>query len=341
MNDLEVEILDTISNIHKNKWNNLVEQSKLGSFFHRYEWLKAIEDGIGLEPRHILVLKDEFPIGIFPNFIQDISKTPFKKLFSVEPGHGGPIIINREKQVLDLMLEKIPKICKGNIVCHYVRTRDIDCIRYERHFEKMGYSPILRHCRFVIDLNKTYKGIKASMSRRRRQEIDIVHKKDFEIKDEEINYENLKNFHRGYKKVMHRVGSSAYPFEFFRSLKDNVSDRIKIFTAIVEGKQVGKHFYLLNKEQSSLFALFLDIDPSNFKYYPSILLHDYAIRWGIENNYKNYDFDYAIADFNDGLFKFKCEFGAQAIPMISWEKGYSIIGWNLFKVVRDIYKKFK
>ena len=70
MNNLKVEIIDTISNINKNKWNNLVEQSKLGSFFHRYEWLKAIEDEMGLEPRHIVVTKDEYPIGVFPNFIQ-------------------------------------------------------------------------------------------------------------------------------------------------------------------------------------------------------------------------------------------------------------------------------
>ena len=85
MNNLKVEIIDAISNINKNKWNNLVEQSKLGSFFHRYEWLKAIEDELGLEPRHILVTKDENFVGVFSNFIQKIPKAPIRKLFSVEP----------------------------------------------------------------------------------------------------------------------------------------------------------------------------------------------------------------------------------------------------------------
>ena len=120
MTNLKVEVHDSILDINKNQWNNLVEQSKLGSFFHRYEWLKSIEDGMGLEPRHIVVTKDECPIGIFPNFIHSIPKIPLRKLFSVEPGYGGPVIIGQEKQVLDLMLEKISKICKGNIIFHQV-----------------------------------------------------------------------------------------------------------------------------------------------------------------------------------------------------------------------------
>ena len=103
---------------------------------------------------------------------------------------GGPVIIGQEKRILDLMLKKISRICSRNIICHHVRMRNTDYIRYEQYFEKMGYRPVLRYCRFVIDLNKTYEEIKASMNRRRRQEIDIVHKKDFEIKDEKINYEN-------------------------------------------------------------------------------------------------------------------------------------------------------
>ena len=83
MTNLKVEVHDSILDINKNQWNNLVEQSKLGSFFHRYEWLKAIEDGMGLEPRHIVVTKDESLVGIFPNFIHSIPKIPLRKLFSV------------------------------------------------------------------------------------------------------------------------------------------------------------------------------------------------------------------------------------------------------------------
>ena len=341
MNNLKVEIIDTIANINKNKWNNLVEQSKLGSFFHIYEWLKAIEDGMGLEPRHIVVTKDEYPIGIFPNFILNIPKIPFRKLFSVEPGYGGPVIIGQEKRILDLMFGKISKICKGNIIFHYIRTQNTDYIRYEQYLEKMRYRPVLRYCRFVIDLTKTYEEIKANANRSIKRELKALSKKDFEIKDEKINYENLEDFYEGYKKVMKRVGSKGHPFEFFRCLMDNIPNRVKIFTAVVDGKQVGKHFYLLDKEQSSLIAFVLDMDPSNFKYNPSVLLHDYAIKWGIEHNYKKYDFEYTIADFNDGLFEFKHQFGGQVIPLIVWEKGYSTIGWNLFKVARNIYKKFR
>jgi predicted N-acyltransferase len=340
MNNLKVEIIDTISNINKNKWNNLVEQSKLGSFFHRYEWLKAIEDEMGLEPRHIVVTKDGYPIGIFPNFIQKIPKAPIRKLFSVEPGYGGPVIIGQEKQVLDLMLEKISKICKGNIIFHQVMTGNIDYIRYERYFEKMGYRPVLRYCRFVVDLNKTYEEIKANMSSGRRRNLSKILNKDFEVKDEIINYENIKDFYEGYKKVIRRLDTDALPFQFFINLKNSLRDRIKIFTAIVEGKQAGKLLYIIDKEQSSFYYCFSAINELNFKYHSAELLHLYAIKWAMENNFKKYDFGYSITDFDDGLFKFKHQFGIPAVPLILWEKGYSMVGWNLFKVTRSIIKKF-
>lgn len=279
MANLKVQVCNSISDINKNQWNNVVKQSELGSFFHRYEWLKTIEEGIGLEPKHIVVLKNKNILGIFPNFIQSIPKTPIRILCSVEPGFGGPLMETQEKHVLDLMIKKISHICKGNIILHHIRTPDPGYIRYEQYFEKEGYRPILRYCGFEIDLkNKTYEDVKGDMSRSKRQRLDKISKKDIKIKIEEINYENLRDFYEGYVKVMKRVGSGAYPFQFFKSLKNEMQDEMKIFTAIVDGKKVGRHLYLLDKNRSILYALLLDIDSSNFKYNSSELIHDFALK---------------------------------------------------------------
>ena len=69
MSNLKVEIYDSINDINKNQWNNIVEQSNLGSFFHRYDWIKSIEHGRGLavpypwETWHeILVLDDDMTV---------------------------------------------------------------------------------------------------------------------------------------------------------------------------------------------------------------------------------------------------------------------------------------
>ena len=339
MSNLKAEVHDHINSINKNQWDNLVEQSQLGSFFHRYEWIKSIEDGIGLEAKHLIILKDNNLAGIFPNFKTRIIKAPFNQLISITPGFGGPIITGNEKEVLDLMLKTVSKMCRGNIILHCITTLSPGYQRYNLFLLKNGYQPNLDYCRFIIDLNNNWEEIKSNMKSGRRRILNKALKQNFEVYDERLNDSNIKDFYEKYKKVMDRLGEDAYPFEFFVCLKKRIEDRIKIFTAKVDGKQAGKLLYILDKEQSSLHYFFSAVEESNFKYHASELIHQYAIKWGIQNNYEKYDFGGTGSSFNDGLFKFKEEFGGQLVPTLTWEKSHSLIRWNLFKIGRYFYRR--
>jgi len=339
MSNLKVEVHDHIDSINKNQWNNLIEQSQLGSFFHRYEWLKSIEEGIGLTAKHIVVLKKDNLIGVFPNFKACIIGVPFNQLISITPGFGGPIITGNEKEVFVLMLKMVSKICKKDIISHCITTLNPGYQRYNLFLVKYGYQPNLDYCRFVIDLNRTILDINSKMNKKRRYNLKKAKSNKFEIVDEKIDEDNLKDFFNVYSKVMKKIEGVEYPFQFFISLKNNLQDRIKMFSAKVDRKKVGKHLYFLDKEQSSLHHFFSGVFESDFKYYPSELLHEHALKWGIQNNYKKYDFGGTGSNFNDGLFKFKEEFGGQLVPTLTWEKGYSLIRWNLFKIGRYFYRK--
>ena len=339
MSYLKVEVHKNICEINKDHWNNLVEQSKLGSFFHRYEWLKSIEQGKKLEGNHIIVMKDRNIVGILPNFVIGIKKTPFNQLASTVPGFGGPIIIGSEKEVLDIMLKTVSKICRKNIISHCITTLDFSYVRYNHYLIKNGYIPNLNYCRFIIYLNKNIVDIKSEMDKSKKSNLKKAHSNDFIIKDEKLDENNLKDFYKVYIKVMEKVGGDAHPLQFFLTLKNNLQERMKMFGVFVKKKQVGRHLYFLDKEQSSLHHFFSAIEESNFKYHPSELLHEYAIKWGINNNYKRYDFGGTGSKFNDGLFKFKEEFGGQVVPTLTWEKGYSHFRWTLFKIGRYIYNK--
>lgn len=341
MTRLNVEVHNTISTISKNQWNNVVEQSRLGSFFHRYEWLKAIEDGIGLNPRHIMVLKSGAPIGVFPNFITKIENTPFSRLVSSSPGFGGPLISTDENEVIDLMFSSISNICSGSIISHLIKALDSAYIRYGQYLEGIGYKPNLKNTRFIIDLNEKWENIKSNVGRGKKRKIKNAYTQNFEVKDEEINSININQFYEIYKRAMGRVNGVIHPQSFFNNLERTLSKRVKIFSAIVDGVDVGKHLYFIDDEQFSLHHFFSAVDESNFKYYPSELLHAHAIQWGIENGYKYYDFGGTSAHFNNGLFKFKEEFGGKAVPTLTWEKSYSRLRWSLFRTGVYLYKKIR
>ena len=203
MTNLKVEVYDSISEIKKNQWNNVVESSKLGSFFHRYEWLKAVEDGIGLKAKHIQVLKNANPVAIFPNFITNIETTPFKRLSSGDPGFGGPIIISEEKQVLNLLVKHVSKICTGKIISHYISALSSDYLRYGIFFEKNGYRAYFGDCRFIIDLDKPLEKIKSQMDSAKRRVLKKISPDEYIITDENITDDNLKVF---YEKLLFSTG---------------------------------------------------------------------------------------------------------------------------------------
>ncbi|KYK27618.1 hypothetical protein AYK20_02505 [Thermoplasmatales archaeon SG8-52-1] len=339
MSNLKVEIYDNINDINKNQWDNIVEQSYLGSFFHRYGWIKSIEEGIGYKGKHLIISKNDNLVGILPNFKTRIIKAPFNQLISITPGFGGPIITGNEKEVLDLMLKSLSKMCRGNIILHCITTLNPGYQRYNNALVKNGYQPNLDYCRFVIDLDRDIKDIILKMDKKRRYNLKKGSDNEFKITDEKFDDTNLKDFFDVYTRVMEKIDGVKYPFNFFISLKKNLHDRIKMFSVKVNGKKVGQHLYFLDKEQSSLHHFFSAVSESDFKYYPSELLHEHGLKWGIQNNYKKYDFGGTGSDFNDGLFKFKEEFGGHLVPTLTWEKSHSLIRWNLFKVGRYFYRK--
>jgi predicted N-acyltransferase len=311
----------------------------LGSFFHRYEWLNAVEYGIGLKAKHIIISKNDNPIGIFPNFIIGIRKTPLHKLISITPGFGGPIVTTNEKEVMELILKTVSKLCRKDIISHQISTLSNSYIRYGQFFEKNGYKSNLSGCRFVVHLSKPYEKIYSNMSSARRRALNKIANKNFDIKVEDISNIDLDKFYISYKEVMKRVDGGMLPFSFFTWLKNEVNERIKIFSANIEGRQVGSILCFLDEEQSSIHYFFSAIEEINFKYYPSELLHDFVIRWGKEHNYETYDFGATGSDFYDSLFKFKEEFGGKVVPIIFWEKFYSKIGWSFFQIGKSIFRK--
>jgi predicted N-acyltransferase len=178
--------------------------------------------------------------------------------------------------------------------------------------------------RFYIDLNTDLKHTLLSIKKRRRHNIKTTFKKNFKVNDEEINQVNMNRFYESYTLAMKKVNGIVLPHSFFLSIMKNIPDRIKIFTASVEGKAVGRCLFLQDTEQSTFRALFAGIEPSNFKYFPYEMIHWYAIKWALKHKFNIYDLGRNKSDFRNGGFRFKEQFNAQVAPSLSWVKRYSL-----------------
>ena len=337
---LHCTIHSSIASINKTSWNQFILRSPFSSIYFRYEFLQSIEEGTNFQPRHIVITKDGNIIGIFPNFIQPIPNLPFNILFSMNPGYAGPIIGKHEHQVINLMIDQIKKICTKTVLSHYIQTNQPGFIRYHHFLKEHGYKLNLRYSQSLIQLkHKNYQQIKKNYDRSKIHELNKMKHKNIELIHEPINQQSLTLFHKGYKKTMQRVGGIAYPLTLLAALNKNLPNRFKLIKITYNNQTIGRKLYLIDTEQQTLHAWILSIQPQHFKYYPSTLIHDYMIQWSIKNNLHTYDFGYTLADYHDGLFRYKQEFGTQQTPLLQWEKSYSPIPLKLIKKGGNLYKK--
>ena len=348
MVSLSCNVVDSIKDINENQWNNLVSQSELGTVFHRAGWLRSIEEGLDYEPKHVIVRKNGNPVAACPNFVSkvdmpfelpiDVAKLGFAQLASVTPGFGGPLITGNRKQSLGAIFNAIEEASEWNSIVHRMRILDPTHIQYAQSLRARNYTPSLLYCRLWLPLDD-YQRILDEMDKERRKEIRKAKANDSEVVEEDVTRESMRDFYTEYRKTIERTDGTRYPFSFFEALATHLGDRIEIFTAVVDGQPVGKHLYLRDDEQNSLHYFFAGVDERYFEYSSPTLLHDYAIRWGIDNGYSTYDFGGTSSNYQDGVFEYKRKFGSRIEPVYEWERGQSTIRWKSYRAARKRHLK--
>lgn len=334
---LEVRSLESVEEANENQWNNVVEQSDLSCVYHRHEWIRAIEAGTEREPRHLVVSKKGNPIAVFPNFVTDLGGV--RQLTSVAPGYGGPIAMTEEESAMELLLDEVSGICTWPVLFNALRTYDQRYVRYHDMLKERGYGVAVLSCRFTLDLAQGWDGIFDGMHSERRRGIRRGHDHEFEVVDVDVTAESLSEFYEDYETVMNRVGFPVEPRSFVLELR-RMADRVKIFALDVDGEERGKYLYLLDDEQSTLQHLYTAVTEDHFEYHAPELLHEHAIRWGIDEGYEAYELRGSQPDFRNGVFRFKEYFGARSVPLLTWERGRPSPALTALKVGRSWYRRY-
>jgi len=337
MTGLKVEV-GTISEKDKNNWNNAVEQSQEGGFFHRYEWLKLIEKGLGLEPYHIIVKKGGAIIGGFPNFVEKLRKAPFKRLASI--GIGGFFIVSEKEEFLQLLIAKAEE--KRGVMSHRIQTDGYKYIKYSQWLtNSYGYKLSLDTCKFIIDIDRPFKSIETNMSKYKRRDIRKIDESPLKIEEPEITKENLELFYSLYKETMERVQGIPMPISFFTLLSNEDNKEIvKLFLAKYKDNVVAAFLHLLDNSNSVIYEFFAGTKEEFFEHKPNDLLRKHSILWAQDNGFHTYDMGGTVANFTNGIFEFKRRWGGQVFPYLTWEKPLSKWRWCSYRVGLKIYKRW-
>ncbi|WP_254271050.1 lipid II:glycine glycyltransferase FemX [Haloarcula marina] len=337
---LDLRVCESVQSVGRERWNAVVERASRGSVFHRHEWIRAVESGFGYDACHLLVEKDGNLIGLFPNVLAPLDgaeQAPFRRLTSLDPGFGGPIITTDTDAALRTMLSTLDDLVAGRTIVHEIRALDSSYLRYNTLLQSHGYEPNRRRCRFLLHLSRGYDDLLSRMSRSRRKGVEKGRDNDCEVSETEITRDSIERFYRAYEDVMDRVGTTPFPFEFFEELLE-MRDRLLLVTARVDGEYAGGVLEILDDEQSSVHGYLAAIPKQYYKHHASELLYDYVVRWGIDHGYDYYDLGSTKPDYDSGQFQYKEGFGGQVVPTLVWERGDGS-AWDLFRRCRSLYLK--
>lgn len=326
--DYQSETYLSISDLNENQWNDLVTRSELGSVFHRYEWLRGIESGRDVEPRHVVVSKDGNPMAVFPNFIEPIPKTPFKRLVSIPAGgFCGPVLSKGRRELFDLLFDEIPDVCSGNVIEHRMGAPNLQHAQFGLYLEDRGYSALTQNCRMIVDLEGGWERVKDRMSKSKRKRVEPGDSSRVEVTAEDATERNLRAFYRNYRTLMERVGGRIWSWEYFSALETVADDldegSLVTFSMSVDGENHGRLMCLSDPVNERLLAYLSGINASGFEHDVTEVLHGAAMRHAIEAGHRSYDFWMTPCAFDDGMFRRKRELGAEPVPLLEWHKTYA------------------
>lgn len=330
-----VTVAASAADINETEWNFVVEQADMSSIFHTYEWIAAVEDGLGYAPKHLLVRKDSNLIAVYPNFEIEFDRIPMKRLISLSPGFGGPIATTDKVQCFSMLSERIPDVSSTRTIVHTIRAKAPEYLGYNNLLKTHGYRPIQDGCRFLLSLANGYEEVIANMRRDRRRNIEQAHDENYELVVEALTDDSIQQFYRVYAQAMDRVGGSTFPRSFFTALQ-RMQSQVLLLTLRIDGEYAGGAIELLNEAEGYIHGWLMAVSAEYFDNHASELLYDGVIQWGIENGYETYDLGYTTSDMTNGLFTYKKSYGGELVPNFHWEKSCSPL-WPLARTGRSLY----
>jgi hypothetical protein len=326
-------------------WNDVVARSRMGTVFARTEWLRAIERGTDATARHVVVSRDESPVGICPNFVSDIDLplslpdrlTPCE-LVSVAPGFGGPIVTGDYEATFDRLLDGLGVAATDGVWGHRIRSLDGDASQYADLLDARGYVPSVPTCQLVVDLTQPFEGVLAGWDKDRRRTARKAHEAGMTVTRPDPTASEREAFYDAYAAMIDRVDGVRFDPEFFEVLFESLADRIVLFRADLDGEPVGWHFYLRDDEQSDLHHFFSGLREEHFGHHPSSRLHEAAMEWGKEAGFETYNFGESNADVTEGGFRYKSQYGGEVLPVLTWERGLARGRWAAYRAARRLYR---
>ncbi|WP_324759906.1 GNAT family N-acetyltransferase [Haloarcula sp. GH36] len=336
MTELTTSVHRSITEVKQGEWNAIVaQQSRTGSVFERYEWLLAYERGTDAVGHHVQVRKNGTLVGVHPSFVRSLPGTPVRFLGPAMPGSNGALIATDEAAVFDAIADGMAAGTGGRTIGHLLKPASPRSLRYATRLQARGYVPSVRDCQFELDIDRDWDAVAADLAQKKRRNLRKADEMGVTAAEVPVTDASIRTFARNHETHMERIGGQGTTPSFLQALLSTIGDRIKLFSAQVDGESAGQLLAVVGQERDCLYLLFPAYDADLFRYYPSEVLYRGAIQWGIDEGLTTCNYGDTHPDIDDGTYTFKSDFGGEPVATVRWERIGSRAGKLLYLLGGD------
>jgi len=275
------------------KWDEFVRNSSEGSLWHSSSFLKCIASNFGYSLYPLYKEKEGEIVAALPLFSVPGLLGKSSKLISIPVSSWCGVISDSEPLEVEIIEEA--RNLASQIETDYIEYRQIRALG-GNHAQKSTYVT------FLYDLTEGSESIWNSMNRKTRGSIRKAEKSNLKVNIAECP---LEDFYNLYVLRLRDLGSPAYPYDLFASLKTAFGNDVLVTSVTKEDTLVSACFSI--KYKDTLHALLAGVDKRYLSLNPYSLMYWKLIEFACSNSLKWFDF--GRSRIGTGSYNFKKNWG--------------------------------
>lgn len=335
-----MKIISSFKDINQKNWSDFILKHPYGNIYQSPEMYAVYEKTPSYKPIVIACIKENEIIGILLAVIIKEYSRLLGFLTSRSIITGGPVVLNNNSNVLDLLLKEYNSVIKKSVIYSQIRNflnqEEVSHLFYNNGFK------FYNHLNIKLDLQNGEEFLWNNFSRSRKKGIKKAQKSNFELlisnKDTDIeSFYNLLTL--SYKRIKLPIPSN----EHFYSIKETLNpENFKFFFLFLDGKPVISMLALIYNKTMYGYYMGLTNDIEILKNKPSDLFFWEIFKWCINHNIRYFDWMGAGKPDKDyGVRDFKLQFGGNLVSFGRFEKIHLPVLFSLAKFGLKIWKLLK
>ncbi len=281
-------------------WDSYVSSHPQATPYHRYAWIKSVEQAYKHENVSLMAFEQDQVVGVFPcvKMQKPFSFATFCALPFCDLGFG----LADSTHVLDALKSHQLNALK-QVSGQTLTYRDTE----HKYVESMEHGIKVR---MILPLPDSADALMASFKSKLRSQVRKSEKNGLTYSIAN-SPQQLDDFYHIFAINMRKLGSPVHSKQWFERLIQNYGEHLHLSVVYHEQTPVGAGIVLSNNQRMAIPWASTVAEYNRLA--PNMMLYWSLLKQACDIGCK--EFDFGRSSFGEGTFKFKKQWGAQAIPL--------------------------